>query len=318
MTILQKFNDVRKVMNGELLERSDVIDTALIALIAKMHHFQVGPPGVAKSALPNRLVLRIGGLSDTDVFHKLLTRTTVEDEIFGTPDFTAMLQDSVYVRNMHGRLPEAKIAVLDETFKGGSTVLNSLLMAMNERQFDSEGDKIDIPLQTLFGMSNELAEGEELDAMWDRLHFRHVIEPLRDASSFIKMLGGTFDPNPEHLIMIDEIEQAQLDAQEVNVPSNILSALKDLQATLNKAGVFPTDRRWRESLSAIKANAWLQGTDEVEIIHTRVLMHMMWDAPDHIGQVQDAVLGLADPMERDAQSAYSDLRTEAQLQRSDG
>lgn len=307
-TILQKFHEVRDVLNEELLERADVIDTALVALIARKHHFQVGPPGVAKSALVNRLVARIGGLSDQDVFYKLLTRTTVEDEIFGAPDITEMLQNSTYIRNMHGRLPEATIVFLDEIFKGGSTVLNALLLAMNERQFDSEGDKIDIPLQTLFGASNELAEGEELDAMWDRLHFRHVVEPLMDGSSFVKMMQGTFDPAPETLITIDEIKEAQEAAQAIAIPLNIIQALRDLQVTLDKSyGIRPTDRRWREALDVVRANAWYCGADEVEVLHTRILMHMMWDAPDQIDQVMDAVLSLADPMERDAQSGYNDL-----------
>ena len=305
---LQKFHRMRDALNGELLERSDVIDTALVALACRKHHFQVGPPGVAKSALVTRLVARIGGLEETDVFYKLLTRTTVEDEIFGTPDFTEMLQNNVYVRNTHGRLPEARFAFLDEIFKGGSTVLNALLLAMNERQFDSEGDRIDIPLQVIFGASNELAEGEELDAMWDRLHFRHVVEPLQDPASFIKMMQGTFDPDPQPLLMLDDIIKAQQEADAVTVPLNIVQALKDLQHNLDKNhGVRPTDRRWRESLDIIKANAWYHGAEEVEILHCRILMHVMWDSPDQIDQVMDAVLALADPLERDAQNGYNDL-----------
>ncbi len=306
--LLQKFHDLRDALNGELLERADVIDTALLALISRKHHFQVGPPGVAKSALVIRLVARIGGLTEQDVFYKLLTRTTVEDEIFGAPDITEMLQNSVYVRNMHGRLPQAKIAFLDEIFKGGSTVLNALLLAMNERQFDSEGDKIDIPLNTMFGASNELAEGDELAAMWDRLHFRHVVDPLKDNASFIAMLQGTFVDDPEPLITMEEIEEAQELCKDIPIPLNIIQALRDLQQTLEKKhAVRPTDRRWREALDIIKANAWYHGCDEVEIIHTRVLMHILWDAPEHIDRVMDSVLGLADPMERDAQECLNHL-----------
>lgn len=68
--------------------------------------------------------------------------------------------------------------MIDETFKANSAILNTLLTLMNERLFHNDGQPTPCPLVTLFGASNELPEGRELEALFDRFLLRYEVSYL--------------------------------------------------------------------------------------------------------------------------------------------
>jgi len=305
-TLQSKFNDLQNAVDDELQERGDLVNTAILALIARKHHFQLGPPGVAKSLLVERIIARIEGWPEAGYFHRLLTKYTTDDELFGPPDIGELMQGN-FKRKIDRKLPVAYVAFLDEIFKGNSSVLNALLLAMNERKFDDESGMVDIPIITIFGASNEMPEGEELGAMWDRLHIRHEVSPLQDGASFQAMIETTIDPHPESCISLEDIAEAGRQAAAIKVPTSIAEALRTLRNNLASEGISPTDRRWVDALSVIRAAAWMDGKKTVLVRHTRPLMHMMWDRPEDIRKVAGVILDLADPLEREAQDYYDKL-----------
>ena len=105
------------------LERADLIDGALAALLSSHHLLIIGPPGTAKSMLADELCRRIEG---ANYFQWLLTRFTTPEEIFGAVSLKALEQDD-YRRVTDRKLPEAHIAFLDEIFKANSSILNAIL-----------------------------------------------------------------------------------------------------------------------------------------------------------------------------------------------
>lgn len=318
ITIANKFENLEAAVNSEILERTREIDTAMIALVARVHHFQIGPPGTAKSLLVRSIISRIGDLdytiADTELtdrgeqpitrvasgyFQWLLTRYTTPEEIFGPPSLLA-LERGRYERNTAHKLPEARIAFLDEIMKGNSSILNALLTIMNERLFFNNGASIYVPISSIFGASNEMPQGEELNAMWDRLHFRHEIKPVQDSGNFINMLTTHRDPNPDPVLTWDEIVTAQQEAEKVTLPSDIFEAMKTLRDNLRREGIEPTERRWVESLRIVRAAAWLNGRDMADIDDLRSLRHVMWSRLEDQRIVERAVLELANPIDREA------------------
>jgi MoxR-like ATPase len=325
LSIPEKFELLDTTLNAELLERTHEIGTALIALVARRHHLQIGRPGTAKSLLVRRLIKRIDSLDyevtetqtmldpstgmpfDQEVtrqaagyFQWLLTRYSTPEELFGPPSLAAMKRGE-YKRVIRHKLPEAVVAFLDEVFKGNSSILNTLLTIMNERLFFNDADTIEVPLSTIFAASNEWAEGEELNAMVDRLHFRHEISPLQDGGSFIAMLSTPMDPEPETIISWEEILRAQQEAETVTLPGDIYEALKVLKDNLYKEGIEPSERRFNDSLAIIRAAAYLNGRDVAEINDMRTLQHVMWTRLDEQKEVTRKVLELANPIDREAQ-----------------
>ena len=188
----EKFFELYETIAEETLERRDPIYTGMLALIARKHHFQLGPPGVAKSMLIERAVARIDGFPTGGYFHYLLDKFTKPEELFGPPNMKVLIEESRIERVIDHALPSAYVAFIDEIFKGNSSVLNSMLLAMNERKYNTDEGPQPLPLISIFAASNELPEGLELGAMWDRLHIRHWVEPLQSGDSFIGMMEADY------------------------------------------------------------------------------------------------------------------------------
>ena len=129
MNAREKLKNIREELKQTFLERSDLIDGALGALLSSHHLLIIGPPGTAKSMLADELCRRIDG---ANYFQWLLTRFTTPEEIFGAVSLKALEQDD-YRRVTSRKLPEAHIAFLDEIFKANSSILNAILTLINER-----------------------------------------------------------------------------------------------------------------------------------------------------------------------------------------
>lgn len=314
-----KFLNVQNEMSNVLLERDAEIHSSILALLSRRHLFMFGSPGVAKSLLVDRLCEHI---TDAVKFKWLLTKHSVPEEIYGGPDLLTLKDKGIYRRITDNKLPQAHFGFLDETFKANSAILNSLLKILNEGEFDNPGDEPKVPLITMFAASNELPTNSELNALADRLHIWHHVQPIQDTSNFVKML--TSDPVPVvNTISLEDIEAAQREVSAVTIGDDVLSALVELSNRLREDDIVVTDRRFKQSLDVIRAEAWLNGRDVAEVIDTKPLQHMLWRDPSQIHTVRTAVYDLADPIERDvlnlkqewlvAYSSYKDTMADTSL-----
>jgi MoxR-like ATPase len=291
-TLPEKFVDLRDAMDARLVERTRETLTAVTAIISGTHHFQLGSPGTAKS-------LSVRTLVDHIDFEVLMTKFSTPEEVFG-PVSVKGLENDVYRRQTDGYLPTSKFAFVDEIFKANSSVLNALLWIMNERKFRNDGQILDVPLVSLFCASNELPQGEELDALYDRIHFRHIIRPIQEPGNFVQMLKGQIAGSPGKILTIEEILQARDEAKLVVIPEDVLEAMNTLRSNLRKEGIEPTDRRFNECLKIIRATAWLADRATADIDDMKLLRHVLWTSQDELPIVERLVLELANPLDKEA------------------
>lgn len=295
-TLQSKFHTFEDNLNAVLVERHEEIHTATLALITGKHHFTLGEPGIGKSMLVDKIIEQINGLDDTNMFAHLLTKFTTPEEVFGPPSLEGMRND-IYRRVTTGKLPEAKIAWLDEIFKANSAILNALLKAINERIFENDGI-MEIPLLTLFSASNELPSGSELEAFADRLHFWHKVEPIKDTSNFVSMLQAS-NIDLEPAISLDDIEEAKAQIQDIDVGEDVFEVMVTIRKELAEEGIKVSDRRFKQALDVIKGEAWLNEEGVAHAIHCRPLIHMLWRDPQQIHLVRQTVLASVDPLEQE-------------------
>jgi len=291
--LVEKFVGLSTRLGARFQERQAVIEGMLCAALAGEHVLLLGPPGTAKSALARELCAAVNGAG---YFEWLLSKFTSPEELFGPISLTALKTDT-FKRVTAGKLPEAHVVFLDEIFKSNSGVLNTLLTALNERKFHNGPVAQEIPLRLAVGASNELPEGAELAALYDRFLVRYWVERVRTPDTFFAMLTGGEERLPPAL-ELGEWDQARALVAAVQFPRNTQQSFWRLRAELEKAGVKPSDRRMKRCVKLVKANAWLSGDVEASEDHMGVLADVLWDHPDQresvaaiVGNVASGVVG---------------------------
>jgi len=264
---------IREELQQLFLERTALIDGALIALLAAQHMLVIGPPGTAKSMLADEICRRLTGAR---YFQWLLTRFTTPEELFGAVSLKALEQDD-YRRLTTHKLPEAHIAFLDEVFKASSSILNTILTIMNERRFHNGREVVEVPLLTLFAASNELPEEDELLALHDRFLLRFVVDYVEEDFRFLKLLQAR-PPAARTTLALDDLAAARAEVAALQVPGHVLRAVTDLRRELRRKDVVVSDRRWAQALGVLRAHAWLAGR-AVEEQDIGFLEHALWRDP---------------------------------------
>ncbi|HEX8015375.1 MAG TPA: AAA family ATPase, partial [Flavobacterium sp.] len=168
MKATDKLNSVLKHIKETFVGKNEIIDLLGIGLLARENAFLLGPPGTAKSAIIRALS---NGIEDGKNFEYLLTRFTEPNEIFGPFDIRK-LKEGELITNTEGMMPEASMVFLDEIFNANSAILNSLLMALNEKIFRRGKETKKLPALMFVGASNVLPEDEALNALLDRFLIR--------------------------------------------------------------------------------------------------------------------------------------------------
>jgi MoxR-like ATPase len=168
----------RRELATWFVNRAVEVDLMTVCAAAQEPLLLVGPPGTAKSDIILKWVESVG-LSDSDYFEYMLTKFTEPSEILGPIDID-LLKQGRFVRRTKGKLPEAKVAFLDEIFKSNSAILNLLLTILNERKFYQDGEPIPVPLQVLFAATNDIPDQGELDALSDRFILKVETKPVKD------------------------------------------------------------------------------------------------------------------------------------------
>lgn len=278
MNLTEKLKFIQETLTQDLVERQDAIRLVLLAALSGEHLLLIGPPGTAKSLVARRLHRVVKGGS---YFEHLLTRFTVPEELFGPLSIKA-LENDTYQRKIENYLPTASVAFLDEIFKANSAILNALLTLLNEREFDNGNQRIKTPIISVIGASNELPEGSDLMALYDRFLLRYVVGPVSD-QGFSKLLElrGEIAPvlDDAYKISPQELEYIRQQAQQVILDQNVTSMLLELRRFAQEQQIDISDRRWRKIVKLLQVSAFTNGRDSVSIWDCWLLQHLAWNQP---------------------------------------
>lgn len=276
----EKLKAVLTYIKSSFVGKDEIVELLGISLIARENAFLLGPPGTAKSAIVRLLS---DCIKDGKNFEYLLTRFTEPNEIFGPFDIRK-LKDGELATNTEGMLPEASMIFLDEIFNANSAILNSLLMALNEKLFRRGKETKKIPALMFVGASNLLPEDESLNALLDRFLIRvrcDYVEPDLLESVLLagrKLEKDTGENRPQ--ITPDEIIELQIQAKQVDL-SPIIKHYIDLIHNLRNTGIKISDRRAVKIQNLLGASALMCGRTEAILSDLWVLKYI-WDTEEQI------------------------------------
>ena len=280
--LTNRVRDIRDSLTTGLVERGVAIRLALLAALSGEHLLLIGPSGTAKSLVARRLRL---AFRDAGYFERLLTRFSVPEELFGPLSIKGLEEDR-YERLTESYLPAASIAFLDEIFKANSAILNALLTLLNEREFDNGTRRERTPLMAVVGASNELPEGEELDALFDRFLLRLHVGPVsKDGFPDLLKLRGDAAPDVPDALKLTraDLDAVRKTAGDVRVPDDVVALLCDLREWCAAEEIPVSDRRWRKVVKLLQTSALTNGRETVSIWDCWLLQHCLWsDAEDRV------------------------------------
>lgn len=302
-------------LNQNLYGKEEAVRLALLSAVAGESIFFLGLPGTAKSMISRRIAAAFSDFYENGKFNTekggyfeyLMNEFSTPDEICGPVDLSALNETpSRYTRQTKGYLPGAKVAFLDEIWKSGPAILNTLLTIVNERIFHN-GSKIEkVPLVSLAAASNELPEKNRgLEALWDRFILRVSVNPVSKEEDFFKVVddGNTEVISTAELTAVllstadveswqPEINKIELSDEAKNVITAIRQELTKINQDTKHKGdeeYYVSDRRWKKIVHILKTSAFLNGRDSVDLMDCSLIEYCIWNTDGQHDEIPEII-----------------------------
>ncbi len=310
--MLERFKLLLQEMNRGIYEKNTEISLSLLAALAGESVILLGPPGVAKSMVARQLKT---AFRDALSFEYLMSRFSTPDEIFGPVSIQKLKTSDTYERAVEGYLPTADVVFLDEIWKAGPAIQNTLLTVINEKIFRNGNREMHLPLKLLVAASNELpAKGEGLEALWDRFVIRIESRPIKLEKNFRAML---LDSNESHTDLTESTDEAnamsvydiRISPEEyaewtekickIGVKEEVLDAISAIRKSLRAVNVdeaaerrhiYVSDRRWKNIVRLLRTSAFMQDREEVDICDLLPIYHCLWQEPEERDAIRSIVI----------------------------
>lgn len=295
----KRFQELLREMNRGIYEKETEISLSLLAAVGGESVILLGPPGVAKSMVARRLKTAFKGAKS---FEYLMSRFSTPDEIFGPVSIQKLKTSDTYERATEGYLPTADVVFLDEIWKAGPAIQNTLLTVINEKLFRTGNKETHIPLKLLVAASNELpAKGEGLEALWDRFVIRLETKPIRQEKNFLEMLSLTPSSSPVEKGVISETEYIQWSEaiDNIGIACEVLNAIIAIRKGLKSVNVdeaderrniYVSDRRWKNIAHLLRTSAFMQDRTEVQPCDLLPIYHCLWQEPEERDALRQLVI----------------------------
>ena len=297
----ERFEQLLREMNRGIYEKETEIALSLLAALAGESVILLGPPGVAKSMVARQLKT---AFRDAQSFEYLMSRFSTPDEIFGPVSIQKLKTSDTYERAVDGYLPTADVVFLDEIWKAGPAIQNTLLTVINEKLFRNGNREIHLPLKLLVAASNELpAKGEGLEALWDRFVIRIESRPIRQEKNFRKMLLEVKSEerrvkNPT-AISAEEYQEWSKEISGIGVGEEVLDSISSIRKSLRavnvdeaaeRRNIYVSDRRWKNIVRLLRTSAFMQDREEVAICDLLPIYHCLWQEPEERDAIRSIVI----------------------------
>ncbi|KQN97017.1 AAA family ATPase [Paenibacillus sp. Leaf72] len=270
---LRQVQFIQSYLQSKYYERNEIIYCSLLSMIASEHMLLIGPPGAAKSSVLDDIC---GYMREVVYFKWTMNNETSTDELLGPYD-KARKDYGLLKRITANKLPEAHIALLDETLRATGETLNSLLTILNERSYMQEGKSLTAPLISLFGATNDYPDDDNIQALYDRFLIRIRIDYIKETANLKSLLkGGSSSIEDMGSLSISDLKKLKASTKMVEISESIIDSMVEIREELFEHNIFPSDRRLKNSLNLLRAAAVLHDRNNVLMSDLSILKYVLW------------------------------------------
>lgn len=310
----KKFLQYEVYLNKNFLSMNTVVKNLLAVQLTSRPLLLLGKPGTSKSSLA-KLAASCYGDRDSEWFYDSLRPSSTVESIFGGMDAEEFLKGRT-VLNLQDGAATKPIVILDEIFKVENPDLFGQLLPFfdEESTIKSGGKNLHTQLEWCILTSNELPDGNEFDALMNRINQICLVDDLEglDRLAALDLASGKVGQSKPKMTF-DDLKQARKEACQVKIPKDIKlllvcdMAYEKLKEEAIKKGIAPLSiessnclidklkvkgirvsqrqihafaREGTDKPSFLQAIAWLHGDSEVDETHLLWLVDSLWKVPD--------------------------------------
>ncbi|HEX9622222.1 MAG TPA: MoxR family ATPase [Polyangiaceae bacterium] len=287
----ERLLEVRRQVSTVFIGDSAVVDTMLVALLARGHVLLEGVPGVAKTTLVKTVAKTLG----SSIRRIQFTPDLLPADITGT--YVLSPKDGTF--SLRAGPIFANVVLADEINRAPAKTQSALLEAMQERQVTIEGDRFELP-NPFFVLATQNPidlEGTYAlpEAQIDRFLVRVTVGyPSERAEVAMLHAHGVQTPEPTPVLSGEDVLRLQSIASRIHVEHDIheyVVALSHFTRNHPRVVLGASPRASLSLLRAAKSHAVLQGRafvtpDDVQAVAPAVLSHRLILVPELEGDVR--------------------------------
>ena len=283
--IARELKEAAAFIGQRVINREEVIEQAICALLTAEHLLLQSRTGVGKSLLTEQIFAMFDGAK---LFRVQASKEQQPDTYFGGLDLE-QLKSGRIIHNTEGSLVESEFGFIDEIFDANDFTLRALLSLLNERRLIRGVQNVPSRLHTVIAATNYLRVSEVTEALLDRFLFKAVILPDKDPFVQYRISqrylehGGRPIPAPKK-ISFGELQHMHRiitgydETNEIRVSSEVLyftnvvirhyeylrnRALHDAVKSGSTQDFYISPRTQAKALDLLRALALLKGRSEV-------------------------------------------------------
>lgn len=252
-----------------MFERRALVESIVLAALAKEHVLVVGPAGTGRATAARRVARLLGGR----YFEYLLGRSADPIELFGPVERKSGVVLSPY-DDRTGMLADAEVAFLEEIFEVQTSMLNYLQWFLTDRVFRRGAAEIPCALRVCVASASALDESPALRGYDERFLVRCFVAPMRDEQieSMLSEGWSRRESTERSVVGLPRFDRLVAAVDEVEWPTEVRRAFVELLRRIRAEGIALGDARLVRAQRLVAARAVLDGCSAVSVDHLSAVL----------------------------------------------